>query len=267
MKSNGHGCHWRGGGVRGCMHLQLDQKLDARAGWSVLTCPTHSPNLYTQLKHTHTPSLPPTRGSVSFPSQREEQKRRVRFPQNSHQSIKTRGGSIWLGRLMIGRAGGPIRQAAGWGGVVVVERGLEGVVVGSVLVAGWLVLCLSRGDLGQALAGAPQLTSDLAWTHLRTVEERRRKWGRGETDEAEEEEESVKSKETNKKQDMIYEWSVSSEMLEWPRASSKPKLGSLSGRSICIKEKGREVGRGSNYQLIRGWFPVSLLLPSLQPQS
>lgn len=123
MKSNGHGCHWRGGGVRGCMHLQLDQKLDARAGWSVLTCPTHSPNLYTQLKHTHTPSLPPTRGSVSFTSQREEQKRRVRFPQNSHQSIKTRGGSIWLGRLMIGRAGGPIRQAAGWGGVVVVERG------------------------------------------------------------------------------------------------------------------------------------------------
>lgn len=186
MKSNGHGCHWRGGGggVRGCMHLQLDQKLDARAGWSVLTCPTHSPNLYTQLKHTHTPSLPPTRGSVSFPSQREEQKRRVRFPQNSHQSIKTRGGSIWLGRLMIGRAGGPIRQAAGWGGVVVVERGLEGVVVGSVLVAGWLVLCLSRGDLGQALAGAPQLTSDLAWTHLRRVEERRvrkrrDRWGGG----------------------------------------------------------------------------------------
>lgn len=80
--------------MRGCMHLQLDQKLDARAGWSVLTFPTHPPNLYTQLKHTHTPSLPPTRGSVSFTSQREEQKRRVRFPQNSHQSIKTRGGSI-----------------------------------------------------------------------------------------------------------------------------------------------------------------------------
>lgn len=44
--------------MRGCMHLQLDQKLDARAGWSILTCPTHPPNLYTQLKHTHPPSLP-----------------------------------------------------------------------------------------------------------------------------------------------------------------------------------------------------------------
>lgn len=37
---------------------------------------------------------------------------------------------------------------------------------------------LARGDLGQSLAGAPQLPRDLARTHLRRVEEEGREGGR-----------------------------------------------------------------------------------------
>lgn len=70
--------------MRGCMHLQLDQKLDAGACWSVLTCPTHPPNLYTPLKHTHThPPVFHSWVSLSFPSQREEQKRSKILPKQS----------------------------------------------------------------------------------------------------------------------------------------------------------------------------------------
>lgn len=42
---------------------------------------------------------------------------------------------------------------------------------GSVVVALGVVHSLPRGDLGQSLAGAPQLPCDLARTHLRRVEE------------------------------------------------------------------------------------------------
>lgn len=42
---------------------------------------------------------------------------------------------------------------------------------GSVVVVLGVVHRLPRGDLGQSLAGAPQLPCDLARTHLRRVEE------------------------------------------------------------------------------------------------
>lgn len=45
----------------------------------------------------------------------------------------------------------------------------------SVLVVLGVVHRLPRGDLGQSLAGAPQLPCDLARTHLRRVEEEEEK--------------------------------------------------------------------------------------------
>lgn len=47
----------------------------------------------------------------------------------------------------------------------------SGTGMGSVVVVLGVVHRLPRGDLGQSLAGAPQLPCDLARTHLRIVEE------------------------------------------------------------------------------------------------
>lgn len=53
--------------------------------------------------------------------------------------------------------------------------------MGSVVVVLGVVHRLPRGDLGQSLAGAPQLPCDLARTHLRRVEEEEEEvgWRRG----------------------------------------------------------------------------------------
>lgn len=81
--------------MRGCMHLQLDPKLDAGAGWSVLTCPTHPPNLYTPLKHTHTPPRLPLVGQSVLPKSEGGTKKESKIPPKQS-SVKSKRGVVQI---------------------------------------------------------------------------------------------------------------------------------------------------------------------------
>lgn len=71
-------------------------------------------------------------------------------------------------RCVEGRGGGEGREGGGGRG------GKEG-VLGPGCIGLDVVHRLPRGDLGQSLAGAPQLPRDLARAHLRRIEEEEEK--------------------------------------------------------------------------------------------